>query len=622
MSKTAQKLPKFHFLKTFVLPALLVFLVPVFSFFFFLHAQGRYDDQIREAILKQIRIDRRISEEERARAIAFFTEVPFSQVLANEEIAAALPSDTRFHYATFRWMILLSAASVLAGVAVFLLAGVCVALSLHSQFVQYLSLSAGWHVLRIFGALQTAAQGVLLVALSYWVTALWFHVYSVKLILVAALLAVVGVAVVIAAIFKRVKDDFAVAGQVLAKEEAAPIWDELCRICARVGTQPPDQIIAGIDDNFFVTEHPVTVGDRTYRGRTLFVSLSLLKQLQGSEADAVLAHEMAHFSGQDTLYSRKITPLLSRYGHYLHALHEGGVTRPIYYFMLCFRALYQLSLGRLSRQREFRADRIAVETTSPRDVAGALLRTVAYSRYRNEVEQDLFKQERALETANVCERIEQGFRRYEACFVSGPDIGQLAPAHPFDSHPPLAQRLQAIGVPLESGDTQTLLATPGDGKWYQYVPTAEQMETEQWRQYEERFRAFHEQSLPYRFLPESAEECEIVVKAFPPIGFSGSQGVLTLDYEKMGFDKWPEPVRYAEITNLALDDNSVLKVTYQRQGKQVQSIKMSKFADQQHVLDAIKYYYGRYLAAAEYQKQKRQETGAANAADREVPPAT
>src|SRR5262249_11233445 len=154
-------------------------------------------------------------------------------------------------------------------------------------------------------------------------------------------------------------------------------------------------------------------GDKTYRGRTLFVSLSLLKQLQGSEADAVLAHEMAHFSGQDTLYSRKIGPLLNRYNHYLHALHEGGVTRPIYYFMLCFRALYQLSLSKQSRQREFRADRIAAETTSPRDVASALLRIVAYSKYRNDVEQDLFKQERVLETANVCERIEQGFRQYE-----------------------------------------------------------------------------------------------------------------------------------------------------------------------------------------------------------------
>jgi Zn-dependent protease with chaperone function len=475
----------------------------------------------------------------------------------------------------------------------------------------------GWHVLRIYGALQAAVQGILLVALSFWVTALWFNFYSLKLILIAGFLALAAVCVVIAAIFRRVKDDFTVAGRVLAKDEAAPIWDELRRICTRVGTDPPDQIIAGIDDNFFVTEHPVIVGDKTYHGRTLFVSLSLLKQLQGGESDAVLAHEMAHFSGQDTLYSRKIAPLLNRFDHYLYALYKGGVTRPIYYFMMCFRALYQLSLGRLSRQREFRADRISLETTSARDVAGALLRTVAYSKYRQSVEQDLFKQERALETANVCERIEQGFRQYAACFVSGPDIGQLAPAHPFDSHPPLAQRLEAIGVPLESSDTQTLLAAASDGRWYEYIPNAEQMEKEQWHQYEEQFRQYHEQSLPYRFLPESAEEYEIVVKAFPPLTFAGSKGVLTLDHEKMAFDQWPEAIRYAEITNLSLDNDRVLKVSYQRQGKHAQSLKMSKFAQQQEVLNAIQRYYGRYLAAAAYQKQKKQEAGFGDQADRQ-----
>lgn len=603
MSQAVQSSSQFSFFKTFALPALLVFLVPVLAYLFFLHARSRFDATMRESLVKQVQTDPNVREDERAKAVAFFTEVPFSQLVLNQEFARTVPSGLLFDYATFRWMIFLSAASVLVGVAVFLVAGLCVALSLHSQFVQYLSLSVGWHVLRIFAALQVIAQGILLVALSYWVTALWFERISLKLIAVVGILAVIAVGRVIAVMFRRVKDDFAVAGQVLAKDQAAPLWDEMGRICARVETEPPDQIIAGIDDNFFVTEQPVTVDDQTYRGRTLFVSLSLLKQLQGSEADAVLAHEMAHFSGRDTLYSRKISPLLKRYDHYLNALGEGDVTWPIYSFMLCFRALYQLSLGRLSRQREFRADRIAMETTSAGDVAGALLRTVAFSRYWTGVERELFEQERALEAANVCERIERGFHQYAARFASGPDIGDLAPAHPFDSHPPLAQRLEAIGKNLDSADTQSLLTTAGDGKWYRYIPAAEQLEMAQWRAYEDRFRAYHEQTLPYRFLPETAEELAIVVKAFPPLTFTGGQDVLALDHDKMEFDQWPAPIRYAEITNLALDGN-VLTISYQNPGKQSQSIKMSKFANQQEVLDVIQRYYGRYLAAAEYQRQK------------------
>jgi Zn-dependent protease with chaperone function len=616
MSQTS-KAPKFSFLTTFVLPALLIFLVPVLSYFFFWHAQSRFDSQLRESILSQIRANQSLSEVRRAQMIAFYTEVPVSRLLSIEQFAATLPSKTRFYYATFRWMILLSAASVLVGVAVFLVTGLCVVLSLTSPFVQYLSLHAGWHVLRIYGALQTIVQGILLVALSFWVTALWTNSYYPKLILAAGLVALAAVGIVIAAIFRRIKEDFVVQGQVIEKDESAPIWTELRRICDRVGTELPDQVIAGIDDNFFVTEQPVTVGDKTYRGRTLFVSLSLLKQLQGGEADAVLAHEMAHFSGQDTLYSRKISPLLNRYAHYLQALHQGGVTRPIYYFMLCFRALYELSLSRLSRQREFRADRIALETTSERDAAGALLRTVAYSSYRDSVQRDLFKQEQALQTANVSERIEQGFHQYARCFTSGPDIGNLAPAHPFDSHPPLAQRLQAIGMQLESEEAQRLLATPGDGRWYQYIPAAEHMEKEQWQQFEERFREYHEQSLPYRFLPETDEELAIVVKWFPPVSFEGKQGTLALDYEKMAFDQWPAPIRYAEVTNLTLKDNGVLQISYKREGKQKQSLPTSKFGKPQEVLGAIQHYYGRYLSAVAYQKEKKQEAASLDQAGRQ-----
>lgn len=607
MSQPSTRPPKFGFVKTFVLPALLIFLVPVLSFVFFRHAQDQFNSQARESLLKEIHADRTIPEAERAKALEFFGRVPFSELLANDQFAANVPADTRFHYATFRWMILLSGVSILAGVGVFLLAGVCVLLSLRSPMAQVVSLSAGWHVLRISAALQAVAQGVLLVALSFWVTALWMNMYSVKLILCAGLVAVVGMVVAIIGIFQRVSNDFGVVGRVIDRGAGGPLWDELGRICDAVGTAPPDQVIVGIDDNFFVTEHPVTVGERVLTGRTLYVSLSMLKQLDGGEADAVLAHEMAHFSGSDTVYSRRISPLLGRYGNYLEALRNGGVTLPIYYYMVCFRALFELSLGRMSRKREFRADRVAAEATSPRDAAGALLRTAAYSRYRGGVEQDLFRQERALESANVRERIEAGFGQYAASFVAGPDIAQLAPPHPFDTHPPLEERLHALGVPLGSAEVPALLANPGDGRWFGLLPDAETLEREMWQGYEDGFRRAHEESLPYRFLPATPEEREIVVRAFPEVSFAGSQGTFTLDHEQMGLDGWPGPVRYAEITGMMLD-NDVLQVAYQRKGKSTQKVKMGSFPDRQKVLDAINRYYGRHLAATDYQKHKPADT--------------
>ena len=58
---------------------------------------------------------------------------------------------------------------------------------------QYLSLLAGWHSIRLFLTLQVISQGILVVGLSFWVTALATNTYSVKLIFIAVLLAAAAV---------------------------------------------------------------------------------------------------------------------------------------------------------------------------------------------------------------------------------------------------------------------------------------------------------------------------------------------------------------------------------------------------------------------------------------------
>jgi Zn-dependent protease with chaperone function len=615
MSDSPRKFTRLSFVKTFLLPALVSFLVPACALLFFVHAQSRFNTQAREDVLGQIRSDASLSPEDRENAIAYFNEHPFSELVKNENFAAGIDSEARFHYATFRWMIRLSALSIALGLAVFALVGLCVLFSLRSQQAQYVSLSIGWHALRIYGALQAVLQGILLVALSFWVTALWFELYSPKLVIFAAIAAALGVAVVVKAIFKRIDPTFSVEGTVIDGEANRPLKDALVAICQKVGTVPPDQVIVGIDDNFFVTEMPVTVNGETYHGRTLYVSLSLLKQMSGSEADAVLAHEMAHFSGNDTVYSKKISPLLVRYGHYLEALYQGGITRPIFYFMNCFRALYELSLGRLSRQREFRADRIAAEVTSPRDFAGAMLRIAAYSKFRGEVQQNLFKQEQVLATANISEQIEQGFQQFAVNFAAKHDFRELETSHPFDSHPPTLERLAAIGTPYAPQTFDAMLAVPGDGRWYARIEHAEQLEAQMWSEFEERFRSFHEQTLAYRFLPETDQEREIVVKAFPEVAILGTEGSLVVDHGGLNYPGWASRIDFGEITRFHIDDNKVLSIHFERNGKQKEKLKMRTFGHrQQDALDAINLYFGRYSSAVAYQEQKKQREACAGVA--------
>ncbi|WP_425618749.1 M48 family metallopeptidase [Anatilimnocola sp. NA78] len=608
MSQSHQNFSKLGFVKTFVLPALFVFVGPLVSLLFFLHAQHRYDSEIRTAILNQIDAEQNVAPEQKKAAREFFQSASVSQLLLTPEgDQLGLPSSTLRDYATFRWLIRLSIASLVGGVLVFAFAGACVLVSLRSQYAQYLSLLLSWQVLRIYSALLTIALGIMLVALSYWVTALWFNAYSVKLVLIAGILALCGVGAILAAIFKRPKHDFVVEGVVLPKDPSSSLWQALESICTKVGAQPPDQIVAGIDDNFFVTEQPLTADGKKLTGKTLFVSLALLKQLHAAEADAVLAHEMAHFSGRDTLFSKKIAPLLQRYEAYLDALYHGGYTRPIFYFMLCFRALFELSLGKHSREREFRADAIAAQVTSPHDFAGALLRIAAYSKFRTSVEQDLFSQEQALVTADVSQRIARGFSEYATAFSADPDVGLSETAHPFDSHPPMLQRFQAIGVQLNANDICSRLKVTGDGRWYHHIPYADELERAQWEEFEEQFRGFHESTLAYRFMPDNPDEQAVVEKAFPAKKIEGKEGTIEFDFSKFQHATWPDAILFSEINSSELNDSGVMTIHYTRTSKQKRTINLNKFlkADQTTILDDYQRYYGRYLSAVEYQKDKK-----------------
>ncbi|QDT88295.1 M48 family metallopeptidase [Gimesia chilikensis] len=604
MSNAPEDFSHIGFAKSIFLPALLIFLIPVISLLFFMYIQGYYDGQARDAILRQIRDDASLTEQEKTNAKELFTKVPFSRLIMHPDYADLVNSQASFDYTTFRWGIRLSLFSIIGSIVVFVLSGLCVLASLRSQWVQYVSLSASWHVLRIFGAAQVLIQGVLLFALSYWVTAFFFEIYVPKLIFIVGILALVAIAGVIKSIFMKLNNETVVEGVVIDQNSSPALWQELSTICAKVGTEIPDQVIAGIDDNFFVTEQSLTVGEKKYHGRSLFVSLSLLKQLNGTEADAVLAHEMAHFSGKDTLYTQKINPLLVRYDNYLQGLYEGGLSMPIFYFMNCFRALYEVSLRRLSRSREFRADQIATEATSPTDMAGALLKIVAYSSYRAKVEQDIFEKEEVLESANVSQEIAEGFDEYASSFMSNPDISHLQTSHPFDSHPSLDERMKAVGCSLKSPESQAMLSEPGDGLWFEKIETAAELESQQWQEYEDRFRAYHEETLPYRFLPETEDELAIVVKAFPEVQLEGKEGLLTINHEGIQFPAWESPVQFRNLQECQLDDKQ--RLNFISADTTPNRLNLKKFEDQQKVLAAVERYYSRYLAAKAYKEHVSQ----------------
>ncbi|MCP3097963.1 M48 family metallopeptidase [Myxococcus sp. K15C18031901] len=602
--------------RSYVLPVLWLFALPLFGLWFSAHATNRFDAQVLEAVEKQIAQDTKSSETERQEALAFFRAVPASAACLGDDeeltnlrnsLGEACSDVKQYGWANSGSWALLGLA--LASTLIALLCGLA---AFVSRPFQYGSFVVGWVLLRITGALQVLGQGALLVWLSYWVTALWLQRYSPKLILCMALLAGAAVFMVVVAIFRRPSMDFDVEAEEVTEEGAPELWDCVRDLCRKLQTRPPDHILAGIDANFFVTEHDVRVGERTLSGRTLFVSISLLRLLERSEAEAVLAHEMGHLLGGDTGHSKRLAPMLAHFGDYLRALHEGGLTRPVFYFMRAYRGLFELSLGRSRRASELAADRLAAGVTSGQDIARSLVKVGAYSSFRDRVEAKLFAHDAQHEAVAIAQRVSHGFSEYAQSDAVNEDlIGAVTP-HPFDSHPPLAVRMENVGARLSSEDMTQVLLEPVASSWATTILDADGIEGRLWGVYEARFSEAHDLALAYRYEPATDAEREHVEKHFPPLTFEGKEPGFEarMDFAQVSYEEWEAPVHFDEVASAATAERMFkkyldLQISGEGRSKLKRSICLSKLQDPDALLRAFERYLGRHKVMREHQANSR-----------------
>ena len=417
--------------------------------------------------------------------------------------------------------------------------------------------------------------------------------------------ALAAIVVVLAAIFKKPGGELRVEGEVLERAKSPALWARIEELCARLQTPPPDHIIGGIDDNFFVTEHPVHVGTACIEGRTLFVSLSLLKRLDKPEAEAIFAHEMAHFSGGDTLYSKQSRPC-SRAMARTWLPCTRAVSRPVFYFMLFYWSLFSSRCvepagARAARRRDRgRADlrsehgECAVQGDGllvvPRARGGRVVRAQASAlaaRHRAEHGRGFHgvrAQPATRERHRVRERLSAPLR--QPSFARGP-------ARPHRSESP-AESLADVVV---NTSVQT---------WFSEIGEAERIEAALWQAYEQRFRAAHEESLAYRYLPSTPDERAHVERFFPAQSIAGKDAkpALAIDCMALHHGAWPAPITWASITSMAVQDEvfhgKVLVIQFRPADGKAGStdLRLKQLADSTDaVLAVINRYYGRALTA-------------------------
>lgn len=269
-------------------------------------------------------------------------------------------------------------------------------------------------------------------------------------------LACFGTAAVVAWSVLPRSDRFVPPGPEITAEQHPLLFVELRRIATATGQPMPAHVYLAPDVNAFVAQRGgwMGIGSR----RVMGIGLPLMRVLSADELCAVLAHEMGHFYGGDTrlgpwIYKTRAALIRT----VVNLQHAHAAEQWIAVPFLAIHALFRwLLIGFLrvsqaiSRAQEHSADAVAVRAVGRRALIEGLKKTHAASLahpvyMRSEVA--------PLLSRGRLPAIGEGFTR----FLSSERLARVldeALAHelaegsadPFDSHPPLRERIEAVSA--------------------------------------------------------------------------------------------------------------------------------------------------------------------------------
>lgn len=260
------------------------------------------------------------------------------------------------------------------------------------------------------------------------------------------------IGVVVWSVWPR-KSTFPDPGVPLRKKDQPELWKMISEVAEDAEQEPPVHVFLVPEINAFVAERNSRMG---FGGeRIMGVGLPLLQTLTVPQLRAVIAHEFGHFHGGDTRLGPVIYRTREAIGRTITKLKEseGWLHKPFEWY----GKFYLRSTFSISRAQEFAADALSVRLVGL-DAAQSALRRVSevgplYDIY---LENEYF----AMLNRNVRPPLAEGFELYlESDSVKEMQLdfvesAMQAKGNPYDTHPPLSQRL-AAAAEVDGAGTET-----------------------------------------------------------------------------------------------------------------------------------------------------------------------
>ena len=256
-----------------------------------------------------------------------------------------------------------------------------------------------------------------------------------------ALFCIIGAGTILWALVPRI-DRFEAPGPRLTPATAPYLFTIIDEI-ARATSQPrPEEVYLLGDVNAFVTQRGGFMG---FGGRRVMgVGLPLLKGLSPAELRSVIAHEFGHFVSGDVALGPWIYKTRAAIFRALEGL-SGSILQWLFNW---YGRMFMRMTMQVSREQEFVADATAARVAGVAPAISALKRVEfiapAYGSYVNNEVMPVLR-------AGFLPPMGEGFDRY----LADPDMAKLfhdyaaqalgSEVGEYDSHPPTAERIAALG---------------------------------------------------------------------------------------------------------------------------------------------------------------------------------